>query len=214
MIGMRLDELRSRLEADVVDGAIALLGADLVRGDLRARIVETEAYRAEDDPACHAFRGCTPRNQVMYGPAGVAYVYLNYGIHWMLNVVAHRPERAAAVLVRAAMPLSGIETMRERRPKARSDQDLLSGPGKLAAAFEITGADSGTDLLDPKSEIHLEPGEPRKRVWTGPRIGIAQGKGHEIPWRFVDAERAAWASRPRPESDTLIEGRPLKLRTR
>lgn len=184
------------LEVDVLRGSKALLGAHLVRGELRARIVEVEAYRAADDPGSHAFRGPTKRNQVMFGPAGYAYVYFTYGAHWMLNVTAHPEGNAAGVLIRAAEPLAGMSLMRERRPKATTVQDLLSGPAKLAAAFGITGADNGMPLLIGDSDMRIEAGTPVKKVLSGVRIGLAKGKGEETPWRFVDAEATQWLSRP------------------
>ena len=132
----------------------------------------------------------------MFGPAGHAYVYFNYGVHWMLNVTAHPHGDAAAILVRAAEPLEGLDEMYARRPKAKTPTDLLSGPGKLAAAFGITGQDNGINLLDPKSELRIEPGHTVKNVLSGLRIGLAEGKGERLPWRFVDGDRLAWISRP------------------
>lgn len=194
---MTNDALLALLRVDVVAAARALLGATLVRGTMRARIVETEAYRAADDPASHAYRRQTPRNTPMYGPPGRAYVYLNYGMHWMLNVAAHPEGEAAAVLIRAAEPLEGLEEMRTSRPTARRDEDLLSGPGKVCRAFGITGVDNGRDLFaDP--ELRLVAGEQVSEVLVGPRIGIAEGKGHETPWRFCDAGALRWVSRPLP----------------
>lgn len=193
---MTPSELRDLLRRDVVAAAPALLGATLVYGEMRARIVETEAYRA-DDPACHAYRKTTMRNMVMFGEPGYAYIYLNYGMHWMLNISAHEPGDPAAVLVRAAEPIAGIETMRENRPRV-SDAELINGPGKLCRAFGITREQNGVDLLG-TGELRIEPTpSPVVEVLTGPRIGIAEGKGHEIPWRFMDAERLRWISRPRP----------------
>lgn len=192
-----MNRILELLSEDVVAAAPALLGCILVRGNLRARLVEAEAYR-EDDPGCHAFRGQTKRNAPMFGPPGHAYVYFTYGNHWMLNVVAHPPGDAAAVLLRAAEPISGLDEMRSRRPKAVRDEDLLSGPGKLAAAFGITGTDNSIDLLHPRSDLRLEIGEAPQRILVGPRIGIAEGKGHETPWRFMDADRLQWVSRPWP----------------
>jgi DNA-3-methyladenine glycosylase len=191
------EELRDLLRRDVVAAAPALLGAILVRGELRARIVETEAYRA-DDPACHAYRKTTMRNMVLFGEPGRAYVYLNYGMHWMLNVSAHESGEAAGILIRAAEPLEGLEQMRANRGGV-PDQELLSGPGKLAKAFGITRDENDLDLLSVESHLRILPSpSPVGRVLAGPRIGIAEGKGHEIPWRFMDAERLAWVSKPRP----------------
>jgi len=193
----RIRSLKTALNRDVVEAAQKLLGMELVRGSLRARIVETEAYR-QDDPGSHAFRGKTPRNSIMFERPGLAYVYFTYGNHWMLNVVAHEEGSGAAVLVRAAEPLSGLSLMRKRRPKARHDWDLLSGPGKLAAAFGITGKDYGTDLLDAGASLHLEAGALPTSTLVGKRIGLAVGRGDEIPWRFVDGEALRFVSRPHP----------------
>lgn len=192
-----LDNLRETLLDDILEACPNLLGTILVRGNLRARIVEVEAYRAEGDAGSHAFRGKTPRNSAMFGAPGHAYVYFTYGNHWMLNIVAHQEGKAAAALVRAAEPLTGLDEMFERRPKAVSTADLLSGPGKLAAAFNITKQDYGLDLLDPASELHLEPGEPASCVLCGPRVGLASGKGDDLPWRFADADALSFVSSPR-----------------
>jgi DNA-3-methyladenine glycosylase len=153
---MSLAELREILIKDVVASAQALVGAELVKGLMRARIVETEAYRGSDDPASHAFRGPTPRTQVMFGEPGLAYMYFNYGVHWMLNVTTYASGQAGAVLIRAAQPLAGLEEMRENRPGVH-EKDLLSGPGKLAKAFGLTGADNFIDLLDLNSPLRLIP---------------------------------------------------------
>ncbi|HZH97412.1 MAG TPA: DNA-3-methyladenine glycosylase [Fimbriimonadaceae bacterium] len=189
-------ELRKRLAADIFTASKALLGAFLVKGEMRSRIVEVEGYREGDDPGSHAFRGPTPRIQVMYGAPGRAYVYFTYGMYWMLNVVAHEEGSAAAILVRAAQPLSGQDEMRLRRPKARRDEDLLSGPGKLCLAYGIDRRFNGMDLLDPTSELHIEVGPMPKRIVTGTRIGLAPGKGDELPWRFMDADHMRWVSKP------------------
>ena len=194
---MPQEDLTALLSQDVLRASRALLGGTLVRGGRRARIVETEAYRAEDDPACHAYRRRTPRNETMWGHPGRAYVYLNYGMHWMLNVAAHEPGRAAAVLIRAAEPLAGLDEFREARPGV-ADRDLLNGPGKLCRAFGITRADDGVDLLDPRSDLRIEAADEDEEApfVAGPRIGIAVGQ--DLPWRFADASRLAWVSRPVP----------------
>jgi DNA-3-methyladenine glycosylase len=186
--------LLEALRHDVLSGAEHLLGAVLVRGNRRARIVEVEAYRQEDDPGSHAFRGVTPRNQIMFGKAGIAYVYFNYGCHWMLNVVAGEEGNGSAVLIRAAEPLAGLEEFRALRPKAKNDYDLLSGPGKLAAAFEITKKDYGIDLFDSHSDLRIEAGTAPTKILQGVRIGLAKGKGEEIPWRFVDGHALRFVS--------------------
>jgi DNA-3-methyladenine glycosylase len=193
---MTRKSILAALESDVLRASRALLGTHLVRGARRARIVEVEAYRAEGDPGSHAFRGRTKRNDVMFGRAGLAYVYFNYGVHWMLNVTAHPHGQAAAILVRAAEPLDGLDEMFASRPSARKPKDLLSGPGKLAAAFDITGEDYGVDLFDPKSELRIEPGTRVRHVQVGLRVGLAPGKGEELPWRFIDADAKQWISQP------------------
>jgi DNA-3-methyladenine glycosylase len=198
---MEQHTLKQILSLNVLQASEALVGCRLIRGGRVAQIVETEAYRAEDDPACHAYRSRTVRNETMWGPPGHAYVYLNYGLHWMLNVTAHEPGRAAAVLIRAAEPLAGFDEFRAARPGIK-DPELLRGPGKLCRAFGITRADDGMDLLNPESELHIEVpshlGEGRVGVplVAGPRIGIAVGQ--DFPWRFADATRLEWVSRPVP----------------
>lgn len=134
----------------------------------------------------------------MFGPPGHAYVYFTYGSHWMLNVVAEPEGQGGAVLLRAARPLEGFDAMRLRRPKAARDQDLLSGPGKLAAAYGLDGSFDGIDLLDPTSPLRLEPGASPEEIGVGVRIGLAEGKGDDLPWRFVDVGAREWLSRPLP----------------
>ncbi len=189
------------LPQDVVSAAPELLGWRLRRGNLEARIVEVEAYRGSDDPAAHSFGKSKMKNMAMFGPPGHAYVYFNYGCHWMLNLVAHAKGDPCAILIRAAEPITGLKTFRERRPKAKRDEDLLSGPGKLAAAFGITSADNGFNLFEPPDVDQnlqlLAPDQAVQTILTGPRVGIAIGKAHDRPWRFIDGERARWASRPR-----------------
>lgn len=194
---MIADHILAALSDDVRLGAVALLGADLVFGPLRARIVETEAYRGADDPGSHAFRGPTPRNQVMFGRAGIAYVYFTYGMHWMLNVTCQDNGVAAAVLIRAARALTGVEEMRLRRPKAAKDTDLLNGPARICAAYAISREHNGVDLFDPSSSLHIEAGDPPQAILHGPRTGLAEGKGERHLWRFVDADHLKWVSSPR-----------------
>ncbi|MBC8063577.1 MAG: DNA-3-methyladenine glycosylase [Chlorobia bacterium] len=198
-----MSRLLELLPHDVVAAAPHLLGWRLRRGGLEAQIVEVEAYRASDDPAAHSFGKTKMKNMAMFGPPGHAYVYFNYGCHWMLNLVAGQEGDACAILIRAAQPLSGLEVMRERRSNARRDEDLLSGPGKLAAAFGITNLDNGTNLLHPSpalGDLCLSPPlEPIPDIVEGPRVGIALGKAHDRAWRFIDAARLKWASKPWPK---------------
>lgn len=190
--------MRETLAGDILVAAQAVLGVDLIYGELRARIVEAEAY--SDDPGSHAHRGETPRTKVMFGPPGFAYVYFTYGNHWMLNVTARPQGLAGAILIRAARPLAGQETMALRRPKARKETDLISGPGKIAQAFALNQDHYGLDLLDPTAPLRLEPGEPVHNILEGRRIGIAPGKGDELPWRFVDGDQLPFVSASRPRA--------------
>ncbi len=175
-----------------------LLGAVLVRhldhNVLAGRIVEVEAYIGEDDPACHAHRGLTPRTQVMYGPPGFAYVYFTYGMHFLLNAVTEREGFPAAVLIRAAEPLAGIAQMRHLRGR-RTDRELTSGPARLCAAFGIDLSLNRTDLTRPPLYI-AEPTESAREPvrWTA-RIGIRNGRRRT--WRCF-LEGNCFVSRGRP----------------
>jgi DNA-3-methyladenine glycosylase len=151
---------------------------------LAARIVEVEAYRGSDDPGSHAYRGKTPRTEVMFGPPGRLYVYFTYGMHWCANVVATKDDDAAAVLLRAAAPVDGIEVMRGRRLKARRDRDLLAGPARLCQAFGLTGADNGADLVRGPVRIVDDGVAPPAAPGISTRIGLAVGRGDEQPWRY------------------------------
>ncbi len=195
------EEFRRLLtELPVTKAARRLLGCEIVAPDCRIRIVEAEAYGGSEDLGSHGCRGMTPRNAPMFGPAGCAYVYFTYGNHWMLNVSCKPEGECGAVLIRGALPVKGQDAMRMRRPRASRDSDLLSGPGKIAAAIGIDGSSSGVDLLARSSEFRLVVREPVKQVLVSTRIGIAVGKGDETPWRFIDAERAEWASKPWPRA--------------
>lgn len=162
-----------------------LLGARLEtrrHGSVTAvRLVEVEAYRF-DDPASHSFRGETRRNRTMFGPSGRLYVYRSYGMHWCANVVTGGAGEGSAVLLRAGIPLDGVETMASRR--GRSDH-LADGPGKLCQALGIDGDDNGADLFA-GGEIHLEEGAPLDHD-RSPRIGISRAV--DVEWRFVARHR-------------------------
>ena len=173
--------------------APALIGATLLVDGVGGVIVELEAYDQED-PASHGFRGRTARNAAMFGPAGHAYVYRSYGIHWCLNFVCAEPERADAVLIRALEPTHGVEAMRERRGVERLTA-LCSGPGKLCQALAITRAHDGCALDEPPFELHARGEAPR--IVTGPRIGITRAA--ELTWRY-GLEGSAFLSRRFPPS--------------
>jgi DNA-3-methyladenine glycosylase len=173
--------------------APALIGCRLFFAGVGGTIVETEAYERED-PASHSFVGLTERTKVMFGPPGRAYVYLSYGIHSLLNFVCEAEGDAAAVLIRALEPTAGLETMHERRPAARSDLDLCSGPGKLTEALGITLAENA-DRLDRDPFLLLPPEADPPAVVTSERVGIT--KATERPWRF-SAAGSPYVSRPRP----------------
>jgi DNA-3-methyladenine glycosylase len=156
-------------------------------------IVEDEAYSMYDDPGAHSFRGVTERNKVMFGPPGHAYMYFTYGNHWMFNIVAEKEGIGAAVLVRALQPVEGIAYMWERRPKAKKECDLTSGPGKLAAALNLGKNEYGVDLMDGEFSVLLPEPEYRKKlireyggVTVTTRIGLTQGA--ELPYRFYLTE--------------------------
>ncbi len=168
----------------VLDLAPALLGCILARrldgGIARARIVEVEAYHQDGDAAAHSYGGPTRRNQVMFGTPGTLYVYLIYGIHYCMNVVAEREGVGAAVLLRALEPLEGIAALRARRPVAR-ERDLANGPGKLCAALGIDLSHNGLDLTG--DTLWLEAGSATTLpIVRSTRIGIT--KSVDLPWRF------------------------------
>ncbi len=181
-----------------------LLGATLVTPDATVQIVEVAAYAGADDPGSHAHRRKSPKNVTMFGPPGHAYVYFTYGNHWMLNIVAHPENDPAAILIRGAKPLTGIENLYPRRPKAKTDRDLLSGPGKITAALNLNRSHDSIDLLNPNERLHLIPAPHPRPYRVSTRIGIAVGKGELIPWRFVDAVDDVWASRPHPKGDMVL----------
>ena len=177
---------------DTVTIARALLGCVLWRrldhGELlAARIVETEAYLGANDLASHARRGLrSPRNESMYLEGGHAYVYFTYGMHWCMNVVTQEADIAEAVLLRAAEPVRGVEVMRERRPKAKKDHDLMNGPGKICMALDIDRRLDGTSLRG--DQLWLAPRDmevAESDIAVSPRIGIDNsGDAAAWPLRF------------------------------
>jgi DNA-3-methyladenine glycosylase len=178
-------------DRDAAVVARALLGAVLrhqtSEGVVSGRIVETEAYLGPHDPASHSAVGRTARTWHMFGPPGTAYVYFVYGMHWCVNAVTGADGYGAAVLIRAVEPLEGLALMRARRPRARRDQDLANGPGKLCAAFGIDRTLDGTTLTGAGALTIVAGAEvPDEHVLVTPRIGIS--KAAEWPMRFLTRE--------------------------
>lgn len=177
---------RAELAVDPVDASKILLGSVLEshspQGVVRVRVVEVEAYRGGDDPASHCYRGRTPRNDVMFGPAGHLYVYFVYGMHFCANIVSLTDGVPGAVLLRAGEVIDGVELARTRRPSARKDADLAKGPARLTGVLGIDRAQNGVDLTDPGSPIRVYEGEPVAEIRSGPRVGVAVAM--DVPWRF------------------------------
>jgi len=175
---------RADYAGDSLPVARWLLNKLIVRGDRIGRIVEVEAYRGEDDPASHAYRGPTARNATMFGRPGLLYVYFTYGMHWCANVVCGSEGQARAVLLRALAPLNGLDEMRAARPGARRDLDLTSGPAKLCQALGVNGDLNGADLVTgDRSIVVADDGVPPPlRPGAGPRVGIREAT--EWHWRL------------------------------
>ncbi len=166
----------------------AVLRCESPDGAASGRIVETEAYLGPHDPACHAVFGLTARTQHLFGPPGVSYVYLIYGIHWCFNAVTRETGHGSAVLIRALEPLEGIPLMRERRRHPPRDRDLCSGPGKLCQALGITRAHDGVSLSNSPLTISRGKRVPDEAVVVTPRIGITRAAGW--PLRFFVGDNA------------------------
>lgn len=150
-------------------------------GTVAGRIVEVEAYAGPTDPASHAARRQLSR-EVMGGPAGHIYTYLSYGVHHMMNIVAHREGEVGGVLMRAIEPLEGIELMEQRRGGVPYE-NLGKGPGSLGQALAIRLEDLRADLMT-SDELAIYPGEPAVAIHAGPRIGISRAV--HAPWRFFE----------------------------
>jgi DNA-3-methyladenine glycosylase len=172
---------RSFFARSVHEVAPDLIGATLLVDGVGGRIVEVEAYDQED-PASHAYRGRTPRNEAMFGPAGHAYVYRSYGIHWCLNLVCGAEGVPEAALVRALEPTAGLDLQRRRRG-VEELRALCSGPGKLCQALGITGEHDGLPL--DRAPFRLEQRKDVPEIVTAPRVGITRAT--DLNWRYLEA---------------------------
>ena len=199
----------------VLEVAPDLLGTLLTHrspdGPVTVRLTEVEAYAGTDDPGSHAYRGPTPRTQVMFGPPGRVYVYFTYGMHWCINLVCGPTGEASAVLLRAGEVVERHDLATSRRTSSKSPRDLARGPARLTTALGIDGSLDGLDLLAPSSPLSLQlPTRSDAVVRSGPRVGVS-GAGAERPWRFwLDGEptvspyRAAVLRRPSPPSSGTL----------
>jgi DNA-3-methyladenine glycosylase len=201
---------RQSLNRPAPEVAPGLLGCvlehDSPEGLVAVELTEVEAYNGEEDPASHAYRGRTARNVVMYGPAGHAYVYFTYGMHFCVNVSCMPPGTASAILLRAGQVIAGEELARRRRPVQGPDRDLARGPARLCQALGIDRALNGVDFCDPASPLRLRNRirpDDENAIRTGPRVGVSAAA--TVPWRFwLDGEPSVsvyrpWVPRRKPE---------------
>lgn len=171
-------------------------------GTVAVRLTEVEAYQGADDPGSHAFRGRTPRNEVMFGPAGHLYVYFTYGMHFCANVVCDVEGTATAVLLRGGEVIEGSALAAVRRLSARVPRDYARGPARLVSALGLGRAGNGADLCSSSSPTQLLPAADAvdpSSVRTGPRVGVSGpgGDGVSFPWRFwLDGEPTVSPYRP------------------
>lgn len=185
-------DLAGLLAGPVLTAAPRLLGATLRHGNVAVRITEVEAYAGAADPGSHAYRGPTRRNQAMFGPPGLLYVYFTYGMHYCCNIVCGPEGDPSAVLLRAGEVVDGIAVAVERRGSA-SRRDLARGPARLCRALAIGAEQNGHDLTRPPLTLSLA--EPTHAVETGPRVGLRQAA--DRPWRFwLSDEPTVSAYRP------------------
>ncbi len=216
MANLRLNDW---LDAPAAEVGPRLLGAVLTHradaGTVAVRLTEVEAYDGENDPGSHAYRGPTPRNAVMFGPAGHLYVYFTYGMHWCANVVCGPSGSASAVLLRAGEVVEGVDLARSRREERRQRQsrgpvaevgvrrpvvehELARGPARLTTALGLDGTQNGADVCGAAPPLCIRAGWPPApgAVRSGPRTGVG-GPGAARPWRFfLDGERSVSPYRP------------------
>lgn len=217
---------REFFDRPALEVAPDLLGCVLWSGPVAVRLTEVEAYHGAADPASHAYRGQTPRNSVMFGPPGHAYVYFTYGMHFCVNLVCLPPGTASAVLLRAGEVVAGVEQAQARRGEKVPFRDLARGPARLCRALGIDRALNGADVLDDAGPLRLAPPAPSAAaaaavvasaavpasaapsaaaapagaaavVRSGPRVGVRAG--WQDPWRFwLDGEPTVSVYRPHP----------------
>lgn len=172
-----------------------LLGCLLTAGGVTVRLSEVEAYDGENDEGSHAYRGRTPRNEVMFGPAGHLYVYFSYGMHWCANVVCGTEGAASAVLMRAGEVVAGEDLARERRGSRVPFRDLARGPARLCRALAVDKELNGADVLSADGPVLLHTGFAGHSISQGPRVGLRGAPDH--PWRFwVTDDRTVSPYRP------------------
>jgi DNA-3-methyladenine glycosylase len=189
LLGLALT--RAFFDRSVHEVAPDLIGTTLLFNGVGGLIVEVEAYH-QTEPAAHSFRGPTPRNRIMFGPAGFSYVYRSYGIHWCVNFVCEQEGSASAVLIRALQPTHGLASMRRRR-HLKEERSLCSGPGKLCEALGITIEHSELPLDQAPFAIYPRTG--KVEVVAGVRIGIT--KAADLPWRY-GLKGSKFVSKPFP----------------
>lgn len=200
------EQLRCVLGRPVLEVAPLLLGARLTVHGVTVRLTEVEAYAGDQDPGSHAFRGPTPRTQVMFGPPGRLYCYLSYGVHTCANVVTGPDGTASAVLLRAGEVVEGLGTARERRPGVR-DRELARGPGRLCRTLGLGLESDGLDLTtDGHVDLALPGAEEgaglRRRVRWGPRVGLSRAA--DRPWRcWLAGEETVSAYRRSPRATPI-----------
>jgi DNA-3-methyladenine glycosylase len=192
---------RAFFSGDVLDVAPALLGATITHAGVSVRLTEVEAYAGTSDPGSHAFRGPTPRTEVMFGPAGHLYVYFTYGMHWCANIVCGPSGAASAVLLRAGEVVAGEDIAASRRPGVVR-RDWARGPARLATALALRGEQSGLDACMPRGAVAFARpavAADDRVVRAGPRVGVAGAGGDAAayPWRFwLDGEPTVSPYRP------------------
>ena len=217
-------ELTDLLPRDVLDRPSTEVAPDLLGcvlehespdGLVAVMLTEVEAYTGQTDPASHAYRGRTARNAVMFGPAGHAYVYFTYGMHFCVNVVCMPAGTASAVLLRAGKVIAGETLACARRTSAAgvrpADRELARGPARLCQALGIDRGLDGADLCAADSELRLRRGvatarsEGKSLIRTGPRVGVREGA--DVPWRFwLDGEPSVSVYRPHPRKTATSPG--------